>query len=99
MAIYTATAKKYISYFNSMENDVIEIDVEKALISAHGQVNLQIKATLNLGELIVLFGDSGAGKTTLLRIISGLSQYCQSDIFPLQTEYIWILQNILTSIV
>jgi len=57
-----------------MENDVIEIDIEKALISANGRVNLQIKATLKLGELIVLFGDSGAGKTTLLRIISGLTK-------------------------
>jgi molybdate transport system ATP-binding protein len=57
-----------------MENDVIEIDVEKALISANGRVNLQIKATFKLGELVVLFGDSGAGKTTLLRIISGLTK-------------------------
>ena len=56
-----------------MENNVIEIDVAKELISANGRLNLHIRATLNLGELVVLFGDSGAGKTTLLRIISGLT--------------------------
>lgn len=56
-----------------MENDVIEIDVEKVLISAGGLINLHIKATLRIGELMVIFGNSGAGKTTLLRIISGLT--------------------------
>lgn len=56
-----------------MEDDVIEIDVEKQLVSANGWLNLHIQATLNLGELVVLFGDSGAGKTTLLRMLSGLT--------------------------
>jgi molybdate transport system ATP-binding protein len=56
-----------------MENDVIEIDVQKELISAHGKMVLTIKAKLFRGELVVLFGESGAGKTTLLRMISGLT--------------------------
>lgn len=56
-----------------MESNVIHIDVEKELISAHGRINLKIQATLEMGELVVLFGDSGAGKTTLLRMLSGLT--------------------------
>jgi molybdate transport system ATP-binding protein len=56
-----------------MENDVIEIDVKKELISANGPINLHLQANVKLGELVILFGDSGAGKTTFLRIISGLT--------------------------
>jgi molybdate transport system ATP-binding protein len=56
-----------------MENGIIEIDVEKKLVSSKGQINLHIKATLNQGELFVVFGDSGAGKTTMLRILAGLT--------------------------
>ncbi len=57
-----------------MEDDLIEIDVEKKLISASGILNLHIKTSLNFGELVVVFGDSGAGKTTLLRILAGLTE-------------------------
>ena len=56
-----------------MENDVIEINVEKKLFTAQGIVNLHIETVLKYGELAVLFGESGAGKTTLLRIMSGLT--------------------------
>ena len=54
-----------------MENVVI--DIEKDLINAQGRMTLTIQASLNLGDLVVVFGDSGAGKTTLLRILSGLT--------------------------
>ena len=54
-----------------MENVII--DIEKSLITAHGEMILRIKASLEFGDLVVLFGDSGAGKTTLLRILSGLT--------------------------
>jgi molybdate transport system ATP-binding protein len=57
-----------------MENDVIEIDVQKELISAYGRIMLSVKVKLLRGELVVLFGESGAGKTTLLRMISGLTK-------------------------
>lgn len=57
-----------------MENDVMEIDVQKELVSAHGRMTLTIKVKFLRGELVVLFGESGAGKTTLLRMISGLTK-------------------------
>jgi molybdate transport system ATP-binding protein len=57
-----------------MENDIIQIDVEKELISTNGRLSLSIKTDLNMGELVVLFGESGAGKTTLLRMLSGLTK-------------------------
>jgi molybdate transport system ATP-binding protein len=56
-----------------MENNIIEIHVQKELISANGRINFEIHTSLQLGELVVLFGDSGAGKTTLLRMITGLT--------------------------
>ena len=55
-----------------MENDVISIDVEKRMLTADGQMNLVVQTTIQVGELVALFGQSGAGKTTLLRILTGL---------------------------
>lgn len=57
-----------------MEDSMMEIDIRKELITAHGRIKFHIEASFPLGELIVLFGNSGAGKTTLLRIISGLTK-------------------------
>lgn len=56
-----------------MENDIIEIDVQKELVSAYGRMVLSIQISIPAGELVVLFGESGAGKTTLLRMIAGLT--------------------------
>jgi molybdate transport system ATP-binding protein len=55
-----------------MENDIIEINLQKELISAHGRMTLSIDTTLKIGQFNVLFGVSGAGKTTLLRLMAGL---------------------------
>jgi molybdate transport system ATP-binding protein len=55
-----------------MENDLILIDVEKMMHTANGPMNLVVKASIQTGELVALFGQSGAGKTTLLRILAGL---------------------------
>lgn len=56
-----------------MEDALIEIKVEKELISAQGRINLKFDTTIQKGELVALFGDSGAGKTTLLRMLAGLT--------------------------
>lgn len=55
-----------------MENDVIDIDIEKMMLTANGPMNLAVRTTIPSGELIALFGESGSGKTTLLRILAGL---------------------------
>lgn len=55
-----------------MENDVIHIDIEKRMLTSNGPMNLVVKTSIHMGELVALFGESGAGKTTLLRILSGL---------------------------
>ncbi|MEI7596185.1 MAG: ATP-binding cassette domain-containing protein [Bacteroidota bacterium] len=57
-----------------MENDIIEIDIEKMMFTADGNVNLNIKTTIQSGELVALFGPSGAGKTTMLRMLGGLTK-------------------------
>ncbi len=56
-----------------MESNMIHIDIEKQMLTAHGKTNLTVQTTIRPGELVALFGHSGAGKTTLLRIISGLA--------------------------
>lgn len=55
-----------------MEDNLITIDVEKMMHTAQGTMNLEVRTSINSGELVALFGDSGAGKTTLLRILAGL---------------------------
>lgn len=55
-----------------MENDVIDINVEKLIMTANGKINLNFKTVIKKGELVALFGSSGAGKTTLLRMLAGL---------------------------
>ena len=55
-----------------MENDLIFVDVEKRMLTDEGPMNLVVQTTIQVGELVALFGQSGAGKTTLLRILAGL---------------------------
>lgn len=55
-----------------MENNVITLDIEKMMFTAHGKLNLSVNTQINTGEFLALFGQSGVGKTTLLRILSGL---------------------------
>ena len=55
-----------------MENDVIRIDIEKMMHTAHGPMKLSVNTSVELGELVAIFGESGAGKTTILRILAGL---------------------------
>jgi ABC-type sulfate/molybdate transport systems, ATPase component len=55
-----------------MENNIIDIDIEKQMHTTNGPITLVIRCTIQFGELVALFGQSGAGKTTLLRILSGL---------------------------
>ncbi len=56
-----------------MENGLIFIDIEKQMLTANGPMKLVVQTTIQLGELVAVFGESGVGKTTLLRILAGLS--------------------------
>ena len=57
-----------------MENNLIRIDVEKAMHTVNGVVKLHIEVEIKQGELATFFGASGTGKTTLLRMIAGLTK-------------------------
>lgn len=51
---------------------MIEISVNKKLISSFGDMILDVELNLEEGNLVALYGKSGAGKTSLLKIIAGL---------------------------
>ncbi|MCU6435857.1 ATP-binding cassette domain-containing protein [Undibacterium sp. Jales W-56] len=52
---------------------MIELNLQKKLLSASGTMHLDMQINVQRGELLGLFGESGAGKTTLLRMLAGLT--------------------------
>lgn len=59
---------------------MIEFSLTKALHNAAGILPLDMRATIDSGSFVSLFGPSGAGKTTLLRMIAGLTEPDQGRI-------------------
>ncbi len=57
-----------------MADDIIQIYLEKKLVSPSGRFDLHVDLHLKKDQLFVIFGDSGAGKTSLLRMMAGLTQ-------------------------
>jgi molybdate transport system ATP-binding protein len=53
---------------------MININIQKLLHGANGQMNLDINLEIKQGEFVALAGLSGSGKTTLLRILAGLEE-------------------------
>jgi molybdate transport system ATP-binding protein len=51
---------------------MIEINIEKNLHGAIGDMKLDIDIQIDSGSFVALAGSSGSGKTTLLRILAGL---------------------------
>lgn len=53
---------------------MLELDLQKQLHSASGQLDLDIQLSVAQHAFVTLFGPSGAGKTTILRMLAGLTQ-------------------------
>ncbi len=53
---------------------MLKIDIKKAIRSAYGEVDLDLKLDISDGEFIAVTGESGIGKSTLLRSIAGLEE-------------------------
>lgn len=51
---------------------MIEISLQKNLVSSGGRMLLDVEIKLHTGQLITLYGKSGAGKTSLFMMLSGL---------------------------
>ena len=51
---------------------MININIDKPLHGAEGEMNLHVDLEIKEGEFVALSGKSGSGKTTLLRILAGL---------------------------
>ncbi|WP_027395348.1 sulfate/molybdate ABC transporter ATP-binding protein [Aquimarina latercula] len=51
---------------------MIEVTIDKKLQTAEGNMKLDIRLSIEKGQLVTLYGASGAGKTSILRIIAGL---------------------------
>lgn len=51
---------------------MINLNVQRALRSANGQLDLDLHIEVKKGELLALYGPSGAGKTSALRLLAGL---------------------------
>jgi molybdate transport system ATP-binding protein len=51
---------------------MINININKALHGASGDMDLDVSLNIEEGDFVALSGKSGSGKTTLLRILAGL---------------------------
>jgi molybdate transport system ATP-binding protein len=52
---------------------MIEINVNRKLSGANGELNLTLHTTIHQGEFVTVYGPSGAGKTSVLRMLAGSS--------------------------
>ena len=52
---------------------MIEISIQKQLVTSEGKISLKADITIPKGETVAFYGKSGTGKTTVLRIIAGLT--------------------------
>lgn len=67
---------------------MIEINIQKKLKAASGDMLLNINTTIEKGSLVTLYGKSGAGKTTILRILGGLVKPDNGKIIVNETTWL-----------
>jgi molybdate transport system ATP-binding protein len=53
---------------------MIQVTIQKKLLSAKGEMILDVDFEIMPGELVTLYGPSGAGKTSILRMLCGLAK-------------------------
>ncbi len=53
---------------------MIQISLQKKLLAANGEMQVDVDIGVEQGNLITFYGNSGAGKTSILRMIAGLMQ-------------------------
>ncbi len=70
------------------------ISVQKKLLAADGEMQLNVNITLEQGKLTAIYGPSGAGKTSLLRIIAGLLKADKGSIIVNQKTWLDSSKNI-----
>ncbi len=51
---------------------MIRFVLHKRLKAVGGEMQLQVEAAIERGQLLALYGESGAGKTSILRMLAGL---------------------------
>ena len=62
------------------ELSALKIAIAQKIIAGN-HIFSDLKMNLNFGEIVALLGPSGCGKTTLLRMICGLEESSQEEIF------------------
>ncbi len=67
---------------------MIDLQVQKQLRGASGDMNMQVKIQIPKGQLACLYGKSGAGKTSILRMIAGLASPDQGTITVDDTTWV-----------
>lgn len=53
---------------------MIEMQVRRKLQGADGELNLNVSARIETGELVSLYGPTGSGKSSVLRMLAGLME-------------------------
>src|SRR5690606_11332854 len=59
---------------------MIEMQVRRRLQGADGELNLNVNATIQTGDLVALYGPTGSGKSSILRMVAGLMRPDQGTI-------------------
>lgn len=60
---------------------MIKLNVSKSLDSVDGKINLRLNLQIEKGQFVTIYGESGAGKTSTLRMLAGLLQPDDGEVY------------------